>query len=174
MAKNRKLGRASDVRRSMLKGLTTALLVNGKITTTSTRAAEVQRMAEKCITLAVKEHKNFDTAEKEISAAKLDSKGKKMLQTATSKNGNKYDIVEREVKMEMVQVDHPSRLNARRKLISQLNEFHAEDGKRVNTVNYLFNEIAPKYVDRNGGYTRIIKIGPRRGVAVEMVILELV
>lgn len=174
MAINRKLGRASDVRRSMLKGLTTSLLVNGKITTTLTRATEVQRMAEKCITLAVREHKNFDTAEKEVSAAKLDSKGKKMLQTATSKNGNKYDVVEREMKMEMVQVDHPSRLNARRKLIAQLNEIYKEDGKRVNTVNYLFNEVAPKYIDRNGGYTRIIKIGPRRGDAAEMVILELV
>lgn len=174
MARNRKLGRASDVRRSMLKGLTTTLLVNGKVKTTSTRAAEVQSIAEKCITLAVKEQNNFDTAEKEVSKAKLDGSGKKILQTATSKNDKVYDVVEREMNVEMVQVDHPSRLKARRKLIAQLNEFHTEDGKRVNTVNHLFNEVAPKYADRNGGYSRIIKIGPRRGDAVEMVILELI
>ena len=41
-------------------------------------------------------------------------------------------------------------------------------------VKKLFDEIAPKYAERNGGYTRIIKIGPRRGDAVEMAILELV
>ncbi len=174
MAVNRKLGRASDVRRSMLKGLTTALLVNGKIRTTLTRASEVQRMAEKCITLAVKEHKNFDTAEKEVSKAKLDGKGKKILEKKTSKNGKEYDVVVRESKMEMVQIDHPSRLHARRKLISKLHEFHTDNGQRVNTVNHLFNEVAPKYVDRKGGYTRIIKIGPRRGDAAEMVILELI
>ena len=174
MAINRKLGRASDVRRSMLKGLTTSLIVNGKITTTMTRASEVQRMTEKLITLAVKEHQNFDTVEKEVSSAKLDGKGKKILKTATSKNDNKYDVVEREMKMEMVQLDHPYRLAARRKLIASLNEIHTEDGERFNTVNYLFNEVAPKYVDREGGYTRIIKIGPRRGDAAEMVILELV
>ncbi len=174
MAINRKLGRATDVRRSMLKGLTTTLIVNGKVKTTATRALEVQRMAEKLITIAIKEHKNFETAEIEVSKAKLDGKGKKLLKTATSKNGNKYDVVEREMKTQMVQVDHPSRLAARRKLIARMNEFHTEDGKRVNTVNHLFNEVAPKYAGRNGGYTRIIKIGPRRGDAAEMVILELV
>ncbi|NMB18904.1 MAG: 50S ribosomal protein L17 [Erysipelothrix sp.] len=174
MAINRKLSRASDVRRSMLKSLTTTLIVNGKIKTTLARASEVQRMAEKLITLAVKEYQNFDTVEKEVSAAKLDGKGKKILKTATSKHGNKYDVVEREMKTEMVQVDHPSRLAARRKLISKLNEIHTKDGEKFNTVNYLFNEVAPKYADRKGGYTRIIKIGPRRGDSAEMVILELV
>ncbi|NLJ71281.1 MAG: 50S ribosomal protein L17 [Clostridiaceae bacterium] len=173
MAKNRKLGRTSAVRRSMLKGLVTALIVNGKIKTTATRAAEVQRKAEKMITLAIKEKDNFDTAEKEVSRAKLDSKGRKLLKKATSKNDNVYDVVEREMDVKMVQVDHPSRLQARRKLISQMNEFHNAEGKRVNTVNYLFNEVAPRYIDRKGGYSRIIKIGPRRGDAAEMVILEL-
>lgn len=174
MAINRKLGRTSAVRRSMLKSLVTTFIVKGKVKTTATRAAEVQRKAEKLITLAIKEQNNFDTVEKEVSTAKLDSKGRKLLRTATSKNNKVYDVVERELDVKMVQVDHPSRLNARRKLISEMNEFHDSDGKRVNTVNHLFNEVAPRYTDRNGGYSRIIKIGPRRGDAAEMVILELV
>jgi large subunit ribosomal protein L17 len=46
--------------------------------------------------------------------------------------------------------------------------------KKVDMVEKLFNDIAPKYADRNGGYTRIIKIGPRKGDGAEEVIIELV
>ncbi|MDD2374832.1 MAG: large subunit ribosomal protein [Clostridiales bacterium] len=170
----RKLGRASDQRKSILKNLVTALIVNGRIQTTTARAHEVQRIAEKLITLAVNEKDNFTTREITVSAAKLDAKGRKVLKSATSKNGNEYDVVVREMKKEMVQVDNPSRLAARRKMMLWLNKGHSADGKAVNPVNHLFAEVAPKYADRNGGYTRIIKLGARRGDASEMAILELV
>jgi len=86
-----------------------------------------------------------------ISAAKLDSKGKKVLKSATSKNGNKYDVVERETKKAMVQVDSPDRLAVRRQLMLWLNKSHDEKGNTVNPVNFLFDTVAPKYVGRTGG-----------------------
>lgn len=170
----RKLGRTSDQRKAMLRGLVTALIVNGKLETTDTRAKEVRRMAEKLITIAVKEQDNFTVKEVPVSAAKLDGKGRKMLKSATSKHGAKYDVVEREMKTKQVQVDNPSRLAARRQILQVMYEHHTTDGKRVNSVNHLFNEVAPKYRNRDGGYTRIIKMGPRRGDAADMVLLELV
>jgi large subunit ribosomal protein L17 len=82
-----------------------------------------------------------------------------------------------------VKKDSASRLNARRKMLSVLytvtevpesNAGKKRNTKEVNLVDKLFDEIAPKYVDRNGGYTRIIKLGQRKGDAAEEVILELV
>lgn len=170
----RKLGRTSDQRKAMLRGLVTALIVNGKLETTDTRAKEVRRIAEKLITIAVKEQDNFTVKDIPVSAAKLDAKGRKILKSATSKHGAKYDVVEREMKTKQIQVDNPTRLAARRQVMKVLYEHHTADGKRVNSVNHLFNEVAPKYRNRDGGYTRIIKIGPRRGDAADMVLLELV
>jgi large subunit ribosomal protein L17 len=74
----------------------------------------------------------------------------------------------------MVTVDNPSRLYARRKAMNWLYRVKDKDGNQINLANKLFDEIAPKYKDVNGGYTRLYKIGPRRGDAAEMVILELI
>lgn len=174
MPANRKLGRATDVRLSMIKGMVTTLILTGKIETTEARAKEVKKVAEKLITLAVKEKDNFTTKSVKVSTAKKDSKGRKSLVTKTAKSGSKYDVVERVESEEMVQVDNPSRLAARKEMIKWLKKSHNAKGKVVNPTNYMFETIAPKYVDRPGGYSRIIKLGPRRGDASEMVILELV
>ena len=83
-------------------------------------------------------------------------------------------MVEREEKTDMVRVDNPSRLHARRQIMKWVYRTKDADGNRINVVDKLFDDIAPKYKDRKGGYTRIYKIGPRRGDAAPMAILELV
>ncbi|SUY48234.1 50S ribosomal protein L17 [Clostridium putrefaciens] len=113
MAVYRKLGRPTDQRRAMLRGLVTSFLKYGKIETTEARAKETKRLAEKMITL-----------------------------------GKRGD------------------LHARRQVLAFVTE--------EEVVRNLFDNIAPKYSERNGGYTRIYKVGPRRGDGAEVVILELV
>jgi len=159
----------------MLKGLVTSLIQHGRIETTETRAKEVRDIVEKLIALAVRECDSF-TASKNVtvSVPVLDSKGRKMLKTVTSKNGNKYEVVERETKTELKPVDAPSRLAARRLIMNWVYRVKDQDGKRLSLTNKLFDEIAPKYKDRKGGYTRIYKLGARRGDGAEMVVLELV
>ncbi len=174
MPLQRKLGRATDQRKAVLKGLVTALFENGKIETTEARAKEVKNIAEKLISSAIKEADNFTSKQVKVSAAKVDSDGKKITKTATSKSGKKYDIVDREIKTEMVSVDSSSRLHVRRKAMNWIYKIKDAEGKRIDLVDKLFNEIAPKYKTKNGGYTRIYKLGPRRGDAAEIVILELI
>lgn len=174
MAQHRKLGRATDQRVAILRGLVTALLANGRIETTEARAKEVRNITESLIARAVKEADNYTSKQDKISAAKVDSKGQKITKSVTSKNNRKYEVVEREEKTDMVTVDSPSRLHARRQILKWVYRFKDADGNKINVVDKLFDEIAPKYKDRNGGYTRIYRLGPRRGDAAERVILELV
>lgn len=174
MPAQRKLGRTTDQRKAMLKGLVTSLFVNGRIETTEARAKEVKNIAEKIIRIAVKEADNFTSKQVKVSHAKVNSVGKKVTKTVTSKNGRKYEVVEREEKTELVPVDNPSRLHARRQMIKWLYKVKDSKGNNIKLADKIFDEIASKYKDRNGGYTRMYKVGPRRGDAAEMVILELV
>ena len=174
MPGTRKLGRATDHRLAMLKNLVTALLENGRIETTEARAKEVRSIAEKLIASAVKEVDNYTSKQVKVSAAKVDSNGRKVTKTVTSKNGNSYQVVEREEKTDMVRVDNPTRLHARKQAVKWVYRAKNENGDNLNVVNKLFDEIAPKYKDKVGGFTRIYKLGPRRGDAAEAVILELV
>ena len=174
MATNRKLGRTTDIRMAMLRNLLTDLILNGKIETTEARAKEVKAIADSLISLAVKEKDNFETVDVKVSKAKLDSKGNKVTELVKSKNGKEYLKVVREETTEKRQKDMPSRLNARRKMMKTLNKVKDEKGKNIDLPSKLFNEIAPKYEGRVGGYTTIIKVGQRRGDAAETVILKLV
>ena len=162
MAKYRKLGRTSSQRKALLRSQVTALIENGKIVTTEARAKEVKKMAEKLITLAVKEKDNFETVKVSAKVPKKDV----------------YETVEKEIKKDL-----PSRLHARKqmdKVLYTVTEVPtAAAGKKKNTktvdlTNKLFDEIAPKYAGRQGGYTRIVKIGLRKGDAAMEVLLELV
>ena len=171
---NRKLGRTTDIRMSMLRTLTTDLIMYGKITTTECRAKEVKKIADSIIALAVKEKDNFELVDQKVVKAKLDSKGNKLTEIVKSKNGKEYAKVVKEETTEQRQKDMPSRLNARRKIITKVNKVKDSNGKNIDLPSKLFNEIAPKYTDRVGGYTRIVKAEPRRGDNAPMAVLMLV
>ncbi len=174
MATNRKLGKTTDIRLAMLKNQVTDLILHGKIETTEARAKEVKSIADSIISLAVKEKDNFETVDVKVIKAKLDSKGNKVTELAKSKNGKEYLKVVKEETTEKRQKDMPSRLNARRKIMRNINKVKDEKGNNIDLPSKLFNEIATKYEGRVGGYTRIIKKGQRKGDSAEVVILELV
>ena len=175
MASHRKLGKPTDQRMGMLKQLTTDLILYGKIETTLQRAKEVKSIADSIISLAIKEKDNFEEVEVKVTKAKLDSKGNKITEVVKSKNGNEYLKVVKEEKAEKRQKDMPSRLNARRKIMRKINKVKDSEGNNIDLPAKLFGEIAEKYAGKNvGGFTRIIKAGPRRGDAAEMAILTLI
>ena len=174
MPRHRKLGRTTAQRKAILRGLVTSLIQYGRIETTETRAKEVKKIAERLITMAVRESDNFESKQMRVSSAVLDSKGNKMTTKKESKNGNSYEVVDREEKMDLRQVDSPSRLHVRRQIISWLYRVKDEEGKSLDLAGKLLNEIGPKYKERQGGYTRIYKLGSRRGDAAEIAVLELV
>ena len=178
MAGYRKLGRTSDQRKAMLRSLATALINNGKIVTTEARAKEVKKIVEGMIALAVKEKDNYEVVKVTAKVARKDADGKRVKEVVDGKKVTVYDEVEKEIKKDM-----PSRLHARRQMLKTL--YAVTDvpteaaGKKRNTKKVdlpakLFDEIAPKYENRNGGYTRIIKIGQRKGDGAMAVLLELV
>ena len=178
MAGYRKLGRTSSQRKALIRSQVTNLLYNGKIVTTEARAKEIRKVAEHLIALAVKEKDNFDTVKVTAKVPKKDENGKRVKEGVDGKKVTVYDEVEKEIKK-----DRPSRLHARRQMLKvfypvtevpQKNAGKKRNTKSVDMPAKLFDEIAPKYVGRNGGYTRIVKIGQRKGDAAMEVLLELV
>ena len=178
MAKYRKLGRTASQRKALLRNQVTMLLQHGKIRTTEAKAKEIRKIAEGLIASAVKEKDNFEEVTIKAKVAKKDAEGKRVKEVVDGKKVTVYEEVEKTIKK-----DNPSRLHARRQMLKVLypvtEVLTAAAGKKKNTkevdlVDKLFTEIAPKYADRNGGYTRIIKIGQRKGDAAMEVILELV
>ena len=178
MAMYRKLGRTSSQRKALLRGQVTSLINNGRIVTTEARAKEVRKIAEHLIALAVKEKDNFDTVTVQAKVPRKDKDGKRVREVVDGKKKVVYDI-----EAKTVRKDKPSRLHARRMMLETLYPVtvvpketagRKKNTKVVDLTQKLFDEIAPKYANRNGGYTRIIKIGPRRGDAAMEVVLELV
>ena len=164
MAKYRKLSRTASQRKALLRGQVTQLLATGKIVTTEAKAKEVRKIAEGLIALAVKEKDNFEEITVTAKVARKDKDGKRVKEVVDGKKVTVYDEVEKTIKK-----DSASRLHARRQMLKVL---YKVDGKDI--TNKMFDEIAPKYADRNGGYTRIVKIGQRKGDGALEVVLELV
>ena len=162
----------------MIRNQVTALLYNGKIVTTEAKAKEIRKVAEGLIAKAVKEKDNYEEVTVKAKVARKDKDGKRVKEVVDGKKVTVYDEVEKKIKKDM-----PSRLHARREMLKVLYPVTevpaAAAGKKKNTkkvdlVDKLFTEIAPKYENRNGGYTRIVKIGQRKGDAALEVLLELV
>lgn len=178
MAKYRKLGRTSDQRKALLRSQVTALIHNGKIVTTQARAKEVQKIVDGLIALGVKEKDNFETVKVTAKVAVKDKDGKRVKEVVDGKKVTKYETVEKEIRKDL-----PSRMNARRKMIKVLypvTEVPSKAAgkkkatKEVDLVAKIFDEYGVKYANRNGGYTRIVKIGQRKGDGAMEVVLELV
>lgn len=178
MAKYRKLGRTSDQRKALIRNQVTALLYHGKIVTTEAKAKEIRKVAEGLIAMAVREKDNFEEVTVTAKVPRKDKDGKRVKEVVDGKKVTVYDTVEKEIKKDM-----PSRLHARRQILKVLYPVkevpstaagRKKGTKEVDLAAKLFDEYGAKYASRNGGYTRIIKIGPRKGDAAMEVVLELV
>lgn len=178
MAKYRKLGRTSSQRKALLRNQVTNLLYHGKIVTTETKAKEVRKIAEGLIAMAVREKDNYETVTVTAKVPKKNAEGKREKQVVDGKKVTVYEEVQKEIKK-----DSPSRLHARRQMLKvfypvkevpKKGAGRKKNTKQVDMVDKMFTDIAPKYEGRNGGYTRIVKIGPRKGDAAMEVVLELV
>lgn len=178
MAGYRKLSRTAAQRKALLRNQVTALINNGKIVTTEAKAKEIRKKAERLIALAVREKDNFEEVTVKTKVARKDKDGKRIKEEKDGRKITVFDEVEKTIKK-----DAPSRLAARRRMLKVLYPVksvpEAKAGRKKGTVEVdlvtkLFDEIAPKYVNRNGGYTRIIKIGQRKGDGAMTVLIELV
>jgi large subunit ribosomal protein L17 len=178
MSGYRKLSRTASQRKALLRGQVTALLYHGRIRTTESKAKEIRRIAEGLIAMAVREKDNYENVTVTAKVARKDAEGKRVKEVKDGKKVTVYDEVQKEIKK-----DSPSRLHARHQMMKVFypvtevpasNKGKKKNTKSVDMVAKMFDEIAPKYASRNGGYTRIIKIGPRKGDAAMEVIIELV
>ena len=185
MAMYRKLGRSSAQRKALLRTQVTQLLYHGKIVTTEAKAKEIRKVAEGLIAKAVKEKDNYEEVTVKAKVARKDKDGKRVKEVVDGKRKTVYDEVDKTIKK-----DKPSRLHARREMLKILYPVTSstttrkdgkvvtsnkrKDKKEVDLVARMFDEVAPKYVGRNGGYTRIVKLGQRRGDGAMQVIIELV
>lgn len=178
MAKYRKLGKTSSQRKALLRNQVTALLYKGKIVTTQARAKEVQKIVEGLIALGVKEKDNYETVKVSAKVPVKDKDGKRVKEVVDGKKVTKYETVEKEIKKDL-----PSRLHARHQMVKVLypvtevptkNAGKKRGTKEIDLVAKLFDEYGVKYANRQGGYTRIIKIGQRKGDGAMEVVLELV
>ena len=178
MAKYRKLSRTASQRKALLRSQVTALLYHGKIITTEAKAKEVRKIAEGLIAMAVRERDNYETVTVTAKVPRKDANGKRVKEVVDGKKKTVFDEVQKEIKK-----DSPSRLHARRQMlkvfypVKEVPEKGAgrkKNTKQIDMVDKMFSEIAPKYANRNGGYTRIVKIGPRKGDGAMEVLLELI
>lgn len=202
MAEYRKLGKKTKLRKALLRSQVTQLIYKGRIITTEARAKEVQKLVEPMITLAVKEKDNFEEVTVKAKVARKDKDGRRVKQIVDKDDPTKvlaesnrdkdgkaihmengktvtvYDEVEKKVTK-----DAPSRVHARRQMLKFLYPVvevpakgagRKKNTKEIDLVAKMFDEYGKKYANRQGGYTRIVKIGQRKGDAAPMVVLEFV
>ena len=178
MAMYRKLGKKTKLRKALLRNQVTALIYKGKIVTTEARAKEIKKIVEPMVTLAAKYKDDYEEVTVQAKVARKDKDGKRVKEVVDGKKTTVFDTVEKKIKK-----DSPARLHARRQLMRYLypvvevpadGKGRRKNSKNVDLVEKLFTEYGAKYANRNGGYTRIIKIGQRRGDGAMEVVLEFV
>ena len=178
MAGYRKLSRTASQRKALLRNQVTNLLYHGHMVTTESKPKEIRKIAEGLIAMAVREKDNYETVTVTAKVARKDANGKRVKEVVDGKKVTVYDEVQKEIKKDM-----PSRLHARRQMnkvfypvteVPAAGKGRKANTKKIDMADKMFNEIAPKYEGRNGGYTRIVKIAQRKGDAAMKVLIELV
>ncbi len=178
MSGYRKLSRNAAQRKALLRSQVTSFLYHGRMITTESKAKEVAKIAEGLIALAVKEKDNFEDVTVTCKVPRKDAEGKRVKEEKDGRKVAVFDEVEKQIRK-----DNPSRLHARRQMnkvfypvveVPKAGKGRKKGTKKIDMAQKMFDEIAPKYVNRNGGYTRIVKIAQRPGDGAMKVLLELV
>ena len=172
----RKLGFAPKERKAAFRKLATDLLYYESIKTTVNRAKELRKIVEPLITLAKNNCDDFRMADVKVKVPRKDKSGRRIRENRDGKRVEIFDEVEKTIKK-----DNPRRFNARKKMLRVFykrtvlpNGAKKKKAVEFDLVKKMFDEIGPRYRERNGGYTRIIKIGKRKGDNAEMVVIQLV
>lgn len=157
----RHLKRSSGQRRALYRSLMTELFRHERITTTEAKARAIRPLAERLLTNARR-----GRAERLVELAKQRDAARLSAWFSAKRAEQLIGLAEQGEDVALESMAHGLALHARRQVLARL------DDKQI--AHKLVDEIAPRFDDRPGGYTRMFKLGMRKGDAAPMALLELV